>query len=36
VIPKPDKEQGLGIGWPQQTGDMDRLKKLLEEIKAKM
>jgi hypothetical protein len=36
VIPKPDKEQGLGIGWPQQKGDMDRLKKLLEEIKAKM
>jgi diadenosine tetraphosphate (Ap4A) HIT family hydrolase len=36
VIPKPDEKQGLGIGWPQQKGDMEKLKTLLEEIKAKM
>lgn len=36
VIPKPNQEEGLGIGWPQQKGDMDKLKALLEEIKAKM
>lgn len=36
VIPKPDESQGLGIKWPQQKTDMDKLKALLEEIKAKM
>ncbi|KJX98795.1 hit family protein 1 [Zymoseptoria brevis] len=36
VIPKPDDTQGLGIGWPMLKGDMDRLKKLAEEIKSKM
>lgn len=35
-IPKPDAKQGLGIGWPQQETDMDKLKALFEEIKAKM
>ncbi|EME40083.1 hypothetical protein DOTSEDRAFT_137471 [Dothistroma septosporum NZE10] len=35
-IPKPNQEEGLQIGWPQQKGDMDQLKKLFEEIKAKM
>ena len=36
MIPKPDQEQGLGVGWPAQKTDMDGLKKLLEEVKAKM
>ncbi|CAK3967321.1 related to kinase C inhibitor-I [Lecanosticta acicola] len=36
VIPKPNQQEGLGIGWPQQKGDMDKLKTLLEEIKSKM
>jgi diadenosine tetraphosphate (Ap4A) HIT family hydrolase len=36
VIPKPNPEEGLQIGWPQQATDMDKLKKLLEEVKAKM
>ncbi|KAF3059514.1 Hit family protein 1 [Daldinia childiae] len=36
MIPKPNEEQGLGVGWPQQTTDMDALKALYEEIKAKM
>lgn len=35
-IPKPNQEEGLQVGWPQQKGDMDKLKKLMEEIKAKM
>ncbi|KAI1469418.1 HIT-like protein [Daldinia caldariorum] len=36
MIPKPNDEQGLGIRWPQQPTDMDALKILHEEIKAKM
>ncbi|KAK1767291.1 hit protein 1 [Phialemonium atrogriseum] len=36
MIPKPNTEEGLGIGWPQQETDMDKLKALFEEIKAKM
>ncbi|KAI0848836.1 HIT-like protein [Daldinia vernicosa] len=36
MIPKPNEEQGLVIGWPQQATDMDALKALHEEIKAKM
>ncbi|KAI0016367.1 hit family protein [Xylariomycetidae sp. FL0641] len=36
MIPKPDEKQGLGIGWPQQPTDMEALKALFEEIKAKM
>lgn len=36
MIPKPDSEQGLGVGWPAQKTDMDGLKKLLEEVRAKM
>ncbi|KAI4149818.1 MAG: hypothetical protein LQ340_004416, partial [Diploschistes diacapsis] len=36
VIPKPDEKQGLGIGWPAQETDMERIKKVFEEVKAKM
>ncbi|KAK3321664.1 HIT-like domain-containing protein [Apodospora peruviana] len=36
MIPKPNKEEGLGIGWPQQKIEMDDLKALCEEIKSKM
>lgn len=35
-IPKPNETEGLGIRWPQQKTDMDALKALCEEIKAKM
>jgi uncharacterized protein YjdB len=35
-IPKPNQQQGLGIGWPAQETDMDKLKKYFEEIKAKI
>lgn len=36
MIPKPNEKEGLGISWPQQKTDMEGLKALLEEIKAKM
>ncbi|KAF2166281.1 hypothetical protein M409DRAFT_36747 [Zasmidium cellare ATCC 36951] len=36
VIPKPNETEGLGIGWPQQKGDMERLKGLLEEVRSKI
>ncbi|CAF9913816.1 MAG: Adenosine 5'-monophosphoramidase [Gomphillus americanus] len=36
VIPKPDAKQGLQIGWPQQKLEMDELKSIFEELKAKM
>lgn len=36
MIPKPSEAQGLGVGWPQQPTDMDALKALFEELKAKM
>jgi hypothetical protein len=36
MIPKPNQEEGLGIGWPQTKPDQDSLKALLEELKAKM
>ena len=35
-IPKPSFEEGLGIGWPAKETDMDKLKTLFNEIKAKM
>lgn len=36
MIPKPNQQEGLGVGWPQQATDMDKLKALSEEIKSKM
>ncbi len=36
LIPKPNQKEGLGIEWPTQKGEMGELKKLLEEIRAKM
>jgi hypothetical protein len=36
MIPKPNKEEGLGIEWPMQSANKDKLQQLLEEIKAKM
>lgn len=36
MIPKPNETEGLGINWPQQPTDMDKLKALFEEVKAKM
>jgi diadenosine tetraphosphate (Ap4A) HIT family hydrolase len=36
MIPKPNEKEGLGISWPQQQGNQDKLKKLKEEIMAKM
>ncbi|KAL1964023.1 hypothetical protein VTN77DRAFT_7569 [Rasamsonia byssochlamydoides] len=36
VIPKPNQTEGLGIGWPAQATDMEKLKALHEELKAKL
>lgn len=36
MIPKPNLQEGLGIGWPAHATDMDKLKALHEELKAKM
>ncbi|KAI2635585.1 HIT domain-containing protein [Hypomontagnella submonticulosa] len=36
MIPKPNEEQGLVVGWPTQKTDMDALKALYEEVKSKM
>ncbi|OJJ49171.1 hypothetical protein ASPZODRAFT_129581 [Penicilliopsis zonata CBS 506.65] len=36
MIPKPNETEGLGVGWPTQSTDMDKLKALYEELKAKM
>ncbi|TRX95901.1 hypothetical protein FHL15_003043 [Xylaria flabelliformis] len=35
-IPKPNEQEGLGIGWPTQPADMEALKKYFEEVKSKM
>ncbi|CAP64567.1 uncharacterized protein PODANS_5_8420 [Podospora anserina S mat+] len=36
MIPKPNEKEGLGVGWPMQATDMDKLKALFEDIKGKM
>jgi hypothetical protein len=36
IIPKPDEEQGLGVGWPAKEANMGDLKSLLEDIKQKL
>jgi len=37
VIPKPDEEKGLGVGWPAMSEvDKEELAKLAEELKSKM
>ncbi|KAL4952649.1 HIT-like domain-containing protein [Aspergillus filifer] len=36
MIPKPNETEGLGIGWPAQAADMDKLKAYYEEIKSKI
>ncbi|KAK0673596.1 HIT-like domain-containing protein [Cercophora samala] len=36
MIPKPNEKEGLGVGWPMQGTDMDKLKALFEDIKGKM
>ncbi|KAJ4387936.1 Adenosine 5'-monophosphoramidase [Gnomoniopsis smithogilvyi] len=36
VIPKPNQEEGLGIGWPQQKVESATLQALADQIKSKM
>lgn len=35
-IPKPNEEQGLGVGWPTQKIELEELKAYFEEVKSKM
>ena len=35
-IPKPNTEEGLGIGWPATATDMDKLKQYFNELKSKI
>ncbi|KAK7745903.1 Adenosine 5'-monophosphoramidase [Cytospora paraplurivora] len=36
IIPKPNRTEGLGIGWPKQSVEMDELKALAEQIKERI
>ena len=36
VIPKPDKETGLGVRWNVQKKSMDEIKAIYERIKEKL
>ncbi|BCS24325.1 HIT family protein [Aspergillus puulaauensis] len=36
MIPKPNEPEGLGIGWPAQAADMDKLKEYYESLKSKI
>lgn len=36
VIPKPNEEEGLVIGWPTKEADKDELKKYAEGLKEKL
>ncbi|RGP71842.1 hit family 1 [Fusarium longipes] len=36
MIPKPNKEEGMGISWPTKPADMEELKAYYEEIKSKI
>ncbi|GAP85230.2 putative hit family protein 1 [Rosellinia necatrix] len=36
MIPKPNEQEGLGVGWPTKEADMGALKKYFEEVKSKM
>lgn len=36
MIPKPNEQEGLGISWPMQSMDKEKMKALQEEMKAKM
>ncbi|KAF8657313.1 hypothetical protein AX16_002235 [Volvariella volvacea WC 439] len=36
VIPKPNEEEGLGVGWPRQEPSQEELKQIYEELKGKL
>lgn len=36
VIPKPNATEGLGIEWPMQSANKEKLQQLLEDMKSKM
>ncbi|KAM0797242.1 HIT-like domain-containing protein [Usnea florida] len=36
MIPKPNQQEGLGIGWPATETNMEKLKTYFNEVKARM
>ena len=36
MIPKPNPDEGLGVGWPAKAADQSDLSKLGDEIRSKM
>ncbi|PWN92554.1 putative HNT1-adenosine 5`-monophosphoramidase [Acaromyces ingoldii] len=36
VIPKPDEQQGLGVGWPATQPEKEELQKIYDELKEKL
>jgi diadenosine tetraphosphate (Ap4A) HIT family hydrolase len=36
VIPKPNKTEGLGIGWPALKFEKEEMQKIFEEIKGRL
>ncbi|KAJ5088753.1 hit family protein 1 [Penicillium angulare] len=36
MIPKPNEEEGMSIGWPAKNADMDQLKAYFEDVKSRM
>jgi len=36
MIPKPNQQEGLGIGWPASETNMEKLRTYFNEVKAKM
>eukprot|EP00008_Paramoeba_atlantica_P011792 CAMPEP_0201489614 /NCGR_PEP_ID=MMETSP0151_2-20130828/22964_1 /ASSEMBLY_ACC=CAM_ASM_000257 /TAXON_ID=200890 /ORGANISM="Paramoeba atlantica, Strain 621/1 / CCAP 1560/9" /LENGTH=137 /DNA_ID=CAMNT_0047875259 /DNA_START=53 /DNA_END=466 /DNA_ORIENTATION=+ len=36
IIPKPNAEEGLGVGWPTKSADKDELKETLERVKGSL
>ncbi|KAF5372071.1 hypothetical protein D9758_004988 [Tetrapyrgos nigripes] len=36
VIPKPNEEEGLGVGWPSQTPSKEELQKTCDDLKGKL
>jgi len=36
VIPKPNAEEGLGVGWPSQTLSKEEMQAIFDDLKGKL
>ena len=36
IIPKPNEEEGLGVGWPAKKGNSEELASLAEKIRGNL